>query len=478
MKRRLPFKKILDIAGQKSRKLPMSLFMGAGAFVVTLGVVGQFTASHETGKSSTNQLAKSAASKESQELVSHRNVPAAESAFEAIGETTDEETTPTVVQQVAASQDELEDNPYGSITSDELHQINPEQFSHIRSYEAVDFDERLEQDTVFQSTVKELVKAELSRPESQIGEGLMNVMSDEANNARRIIDIVQSLENEGVLVDIEELSFTRLDEELSTGIFGSGRKIDRVVSQQDDFGNEHLSMAVLPDENVTNDLSISAPVSTGFSYQIVSSNGAVGWFGSWKGHIIGYYQKYKDFGERDNTKDYFAYHRRSLAKPLSGTVSTHLGPATSTYYVSSADLQSGVTNSSAWKIISRTDQDPWNTVPSGSAVCSNASIGISYAGVSASTSGKWCDTIIPRRLWGGLHTRYEANHHWWHGWSKHKLKEITNNFMVGMSVEPGTTPYWWDYNDAYFCNDGYRSDYQKEHVTAIPNDCHETTRNQ
>lgn len=340
---------------------------------------------------------------------------------------------------------------YGEISSDELHEINPEKFSNIRSFNANDIDKKIDEDSDFFYNVMEIVRNELAKPRDEIGVALTAVESDEVTHAREIIEVIQEFEDQGVMVDLNELSYVRLDQGISAGIFGKAKKIDRVVSQIDDYGNEHLSMSTVPNEEIDSPkLAINTPVSAGFGVEIVSSSTDSNWSRGSRGRVIGYYQKYRDFGEQDPDKNYFAYHRWSLAKPVKENIRWDLDMYT---YVATGDLKSGITNASRWKVFARTDQDPWNEVKSGSATCSNVTLGISFGAVTAESSGEFCDTIKPKWVWGGLHTRYEAKRGFF-GYSSHVAKQIRNNFMVGISVKPGTTPYWWDYNDGYFCRPG------------------------
>lgn len=356
-------------------------------------------------------------------------------------------------------------SPYGEFTSDELHEIRPEVFSAIESYNATDIQDQFRNDAAFNDVVMAMVREELAKPTHEIGTSLVGVASEEVTHARHIIDVVLELEEQGVLVDLDELSYARLGDDLSAGIFGKEKKIDRVVSQTDDFGNEHLSMSVLPDEKINSaSFGLNSPVSVSFGLAVVSSSTNPYWSGGKNGKVIGYYMKHRDTADDDRDKDYYSYSRWSLAKPNK----VDLRFATDRYsYVRTADLKSGITNGSKWKVFARVDQDPWSEKDAGSANCSSASVGVSLGVASFSTSGEWCDVIKPKWVWGGLHTRYEAKYHWFHGYGSHAGDQIRNNFAVSMSVKPGTQPYWWDYNDAYFCDPTHRSF-----------DCAEYTQNQ
>lgn len=443
---------------QRHRNDVLKLMILPGVCMLAFGITFAWNTQHQR-QSEQNTVQPIAKSTPKSEIVPALEVamkPKQEALLvpESISQAVEDEPMP--LQEVSA---------YGEFTSDELHEIRPEVFSTIQSYSATDVQDQIVHDAAFNNVVMAMVREEMAKPTHEIGTSLDGVASEEVTHALNIIDVVLELEEQGVLVDLDDLTYARLGDELSAGIFGKEKKIDRVVSQMDDYGNEHLSMSVLPDEKINSEsFGLNAPVSVSFGLAIVSSSTNPYWSGGKNGSVIGYYSKHRDTSDQDSSKDYYSYSRWSLAKPKKVDIRFARDRFS---YVHTADLKSGITNGSQWKVYARVDQDPWNERDAGSANCSNASIGVSLGVASFSTNGQWCDTIKPKWVWGGLHTRYEANYHWFNGYGSHAEDQIRNNFAVSMSVVPGTQPYWWDYNDAYFCDPTNRSF-----------DCAEYTQNQ
>ncbi len=171
--------------------------------------------------------------------------------------------------------------------------------------------------------------------------------------------------------------------------------------------------------------------------------------------------KYKDTTETDPSADYFVYRRKVIADANAGS------------FVRTSDLQSWITDKSNWKFIAESEWEPRVTRSYGGDQCSSADLRVGTGFVSLGYTVTHCD-IVKSMDFSPFYnvdhwTRYEAQKSTWEiinwlvstnwgfiplpfKWYEHDGDARHHGFQIVVKVKPGTTPYWHDYADAFFCS--------------------------